>query len=109
MEAQRYPDDFDGIIAGAAANPKTHLDALAHLDGAGDVARTRRASSRRRSIRRIHQAVLAACDALDGVKDGLIENPTRCQFDPGVLACKGARRSDLSDRRRRWNPRAGRS
>jgi feruloyl esterase len=34
--------------------------------------------------------VLAACDALDGVKDGVLEDPTRCHFDPGVLACKGA-------------------
>ena len=38
----------------------------------------------------IHQAVLGACDGLDGVKDGLIENPTRCRFDPAVLACRGA-------------------
>jgi feruloyl esterase len=36
----------------------------------------------------IHRAVLAACDALDGVADGLLENPTRCHFDPGVLACR---------------------
>ena len=38
----------------------------------------------------IHQAVLNACDKLDGVEDGLIENPTRCRFDPAVLACRGA-------------------
>src|SRR5262249_55015021 len=37
----------------------------------------------------IHQAVLAQCDALDGVKDGLIEDPTRCRFDPTSLLCKG--------------------
>ena len=38
----------------------------------------------------IHTAVLESCDALDGVKDGVIENPTRCRFDPKVLECKGA-------------------
>ena len=38
----------------------------------------------------IHEAVLGKCDALDGVKDGLLENPLRCHFDPGVLECKGA-------------------
>jgi feruloyl esterase len=36
----------------------------------------------------IHSAALAACDAMDGVKDGVLEDPTRCKFDPGVLACK---------------------
>jgi feruloyl esterase len=38
----------------------------------------------------IHKAVMDACDALDGVKDGIIEDPTRCHFDPGTLLCKGA-------------------
>ena len=37
----------------------------------------------------IHQAALAACDALDGLKDGLIDDPTKCSFDPAVLLCKG--------------------
>jgi feruloyl esterase len=36
----------------------------------------------------LHKAVLEACDALDGVKDGVLEDPTRCHFDPQVLACK---------------------
>src|SRR6185503_13566921 len=36
----------------------------------------------------LHRAVLDACDTLDGVKDGLIENPVRCRFDPRVLLCK---------------------
>ena len=37
----------------------------------------------------IHQAVLDACDAIDGLKDGLIDDPTRCHFDPKVLQCAG--------------------
>jgi len=38
----------------------------------------------------IHAAVLAACDRLDGIKDGVIDDPRRCQFDPSVLACQSA-------------------
>ena len=38
----------------------------------------------------IHKAVLDQCDALDGVKDGVLEDPTRCKFDPKILECKGA-------------------
>jgi feruloyl esterase len=38
----------------------------------------------------VHQAALAACDAVDGLKDGLIDDPTRCSFDPGVLRCTDA-------------------
>src|SRR4029453_19042809 len=36
----------------------------------------------------LHDAVLQACDALDGVKDRVIENPRQCKFDPAVLLCK---------------------
>ena len=38
----------------------------------------------------IHRAAINACDEIDGLKDGLISDPTKCEFDPGVLACKGA-------------------
>ena len=86
MEAQRYPADYDGIIAGAAANPKTHLDAwrvwmsqAMFKDHASFIPASKYPA--------IHQAVLKACDALDGLTDGLIDDPTRCRFDPGVLAC----------------------
>ena len=87
-EAQRFPDDYDGIIAGAAANPKTHLDAwrvwmaqAMFKDEASVIPVTK--------FPMIHQAVLAACDAIDGLKDGLIDDPTRCHFNPQVLECKG--------------------
>jgi len=88
MEAQRYPADYDGIIAGAPANNFTHL-----LTGAlwgvqatvSDPASYIPASK----IPAIEAAALAACDALDGVKDGVIDDPSRCQFDPAVLLCSG--------------------
>src|SRR5262245_60966985 len=87
MEASRYPEDFDGIIAGAAANPKTRLDTWRiwmGLQAMRDPA-TRIPQAKYPAI---HQAVLTACDALDGLKDGLIDDPTRCHFDAHVLACK---------------------
>ena len=87
VEATRFPDDFDGIIAGAAANPKTHLDAwrmwMAQI--------TMKHEEDRIPITKysvIHKAVLAQCDALDGVKDGLIEDPTKCDFNPAAIVCK---------------------
>src|SRR5580692_3821486 len=89
MEAQRFADDFDGIIAGAPANYWTHLvtEGLwyehALLD---DPAATIPPGK----LPAIQKAAVAQCDALDGVKDGLIEDPRTCHFDPGVLACKGA-------------------
>jgi feruloyl esterase len=87
-EAQRYPADYDGIIAGAPANYTTKLQgtqvwtaAVAHNDEAGYIPVNKYAA--------IHNAVLEQCDALDGVKDGVIEDPTRCKFDPRVIQCKG--------------------
>ena len=86
-EAQRYPDDYDGIIAGASANPRTYLNswqlsiAQAMLkDPAGFIPPAKYPA--------IHQAVVAACDAIDGVKDGLIADPTRCTFDPKTIECR---------------------
>jgi len=89
MEAQRYPEDYDGIIAGAPANYWTHLlsnaawDTLALTGEKGSFIPPKKLPA-------IQAAALAACDALDGVKDGVIEDPSRCHFDPAVLECKGA-------------------
>lgn len=88
-EAQRYPTDYDGIIAGAAANPRTHLATwqiwlaqVMHKEPGSFVPKSK--------YPMIHKAVLDACDALDGVKDGLINDPTQCHFNPSTLLCKGA-------------------
>jgi feruloyl esterase len=88
MEAQRYPADYDGIIAGAPAYHFTHLasqfiwdlQALT-LDPAGTIPP--------RKLPAIQAAALAACDSQDGVQDGVIENPAQCRFDPSPLLCKG--------------------
>jgi len=88
-EVQRYPDDFDGVIAGAQANPRTRLNAWQLSIGQAAL-KDPAASIPRSKYPAIHNAVVAACDALDGVKDGLISDPPRCHFDPHVLVCKGA-------------------
>jgi feruloyl esterase len=89
VEARRFPNDFDGIVAGAAANPKTHLDAW-RIWMTQAMLKNEASFIPQEKHRVVHQAVLDACDTLDGVKDGLIENPTRCRFDPAVLECRGA-------------------
>jgi feruloyl esterase len=88
-EAQTYPDDFDGIIAGAAGTRTAMALWIAHAllkDPAGHIPPSKYPA--------IHKAAIAACDAIDGLKDGLIDDPTRCRFDPGVLLCKGADSAD---------------
>ncbi len=93
MEAERYPEDFDGIIAGAPANHWTH-----HFAGFvwNEMALNGKPESKIaiEQLPVIQNAALAACDARDGVKDGLIEDPRACHFDPSVLLCHGAAGAD---------------
>jgi feruloyl esterase len=84
-EAQMFPGDFDGIIAGAPGN-RTALGLWVAQALLKDPASFIPAAKNPL----IHHAALAACDASDGLQDGLISDPTRCKFDPGVLLCKGA-------------------
>ena len=87
MEAQRFPEDYDGIVAGAPAHHFTHLLSGAVYDGQAtmnDPGSYIPASK----IPAISAAVLAACDSQDGVKDGLVSDPSKCAFDPATLVCK---------------------
>ncbi len=86
-EAQRYPADFDAIVAGAPAVNAVSLHA-ARVAINQMVHRSVDSYIPPEKYSVIHSAVLDACDALDGVKDGVIESPGRCKFDPKVLACK---------------------
>ena len=87
--AQRYPGDFDGIIAGAPGLDWTARAAQAvRVEKTLEHAEAARLSLTQRQL--LHSAVVQACDALDGVKDGLIENPKLCRFDPGVLQCRSS-------------------
>jgi len=88
MEAQRYPEDYDGIISGAPANNWT----LLMTNAMQDMLTTLRDPSfyiPAAKLPAIQAAALAACDKNDAVADGVIENPAKCGFDPGVLLCKG--------------------
>jgi feruloyl esterase len=88
MEAQRFPEDFDGILAGAPANYWTHL--LSNGIALANVMYARpEAYISNVKIPAIQAAVLAACDEKDGVKDGFLNDPVKCRFDPSVLLCKG--------------------
>lgn len=88
-EAQRFPEDFHGIVAGAPG-----LDWTGRAVQATRVAKALESRTAARLLepqrRRLHDAALDACDAADGLKDGLIANPQRCAFDPAVVRCKGA-------------------
>jgi len=88
-EAQMYPTDFDGVVAGAPASNWTGRAAQAiwsaqavHQNEASYIPPTK--------YPLLHSKVLAACDALDGVKDGVLENPANCNFDPKALECPAA-------------------
>jgi feruloyl esterase len=89
MEAQRFPADYDGIVAGAPANYWTHLLSSA-ASGVKATLAEPASYIPAAKLPAVEAAALAQCDALDGVKDGVIENPLACHFDPSVLLCKGA-------------------
>ena len=88
--AQRFPEDFDGIVAGApgqdwSGRAAGALRVATYLESNVDA----RLSEGDRRL--VHSAALRACDAADGVKDGVIDSPERCNFDPAVLQCVGAK------------------
>jgi hypothetical protein len=89
MEAQRYPNDYDGIIAGAPANAFTHILTGFAWNMQNLLADPASYISSKK-LKAIEAAALAACDVRDGVKDGVLDEPVKCSFDPAVLRCKGA-------------------
>jgi Tannase and feruloyl esterase len=93
MEAQRYPDDYDGILAGAPANFWTGLLSLAVVDTQALTA-SPASFIPPAKIPTIANAVLAACDKLDGVADGILNDPRQCHFDPASIECKAGDNSD---------------
>ncbi|MBZ5531648.1 MAG: tannase/feruloyl esterase family alpha/beta hydrolase [Acidobacteriia bacterium] len=86
MEAQRYPSDYDGILAGAPANYWTHLLTAAVWNIQATEAKPASYIPAAK-IPALSAAVLAACDGQDGLKDGLVNDPRACHFDPAVLLC----------------------
>lgn len=88
VEAQRFPEDYDGILAGAPANAWSTM--VASSISALQARQLNPASYFSDfKLPAIQKAALDACDALDRVKDGIINDPSQCHFDPQVLLCKG--------------------
>jgi feruloyl esterase len=86
---QRWPNDLDVVAATGSTNYGTHhglaqmwLYWATHREAASYIPEEK--------LPAIHRAALDACDEKDGVKDGVIEDPPRCKFDPAVMLCKGA-------------------
>ncbi|TDR89730.1 tannase/feruloyl esterase family alpha/beta hydrolase [Enterovirga rhinocerotis] len=95
MEASRFPKDFDGIISGAPALDYTGLvatffawTAKANLGADGKPIITAD------KAKFIGREVYAACDEADGVKDGVIADPRKCDFKPAALQCKAGQNSE---------------
>jgi feruloyl esterase len=86
MEAQRYPTDFNGIIAGAPALDQTGAVMAENWNAQA----LHVAPIPMDKVSLIASAVLEECDARDGLRDGLISDPRRCRFDPGRLQCPAA-------------------
>ena len=93
MAAQRFPADYDGIVAGMPANNWTRLMAgdfdatlATFKDGVNNLPNA--------ALSLLHRAAIASCDAGDGVVDSVIDDPQRCAFDPGQLACTSGRAPD---------------
>jgi feruloyl esterase len=88
MEAQRFPQDYDGIIAGAPAYFWTHLltDAIWNAQALTSEPGSYIPASK---LPAIAKAVNESCDRLDGVADGIINDPRQCHFDPAKMLCKG--------------------
>ena len=89
MEAQRYPGDFDGIIAGAPAGRWTQvMTSMAWTWQSAHARPESRIPDAKLAV--IQAAALAQCDKLDGVPDGVIDDPRACHFDPAKVQCKDA-------------------
>lgn len=95
IEAQRFPNDFDGIIAGAPVYDELgdspyfiewNLRVNTAQDGSTILTRDK--------VDIIHRAVMKQCDAADGLKDGLLMDPLQCKFDPRRLICKPGQNGD---------------
>jgi feruloyl esterase len=89
IEAKRYPADYDGVVAGAPPNPITRFNAL-QVWPDWLISQDARRLIPQSKYAMIHEAVLKACSSPVGLKDGLVERPDRCDFDPIQLQCRGA-------------------
>ncbi|MDX1384715.1 MAG: tannase/feruloyl esterase family alpha/beta hydrolase, partial [Thermoanaerobaculia bacterium] len=94
MEAQRYPGDYDGIVAGNPANDWTRFYAGGHLWYAQALLADPESFLPPAKVAHLGAAVDAACDALDGIEDGVIDDPRRCDLDLRSLLCPAGEDGD---------------
>ena len=87
-EAQRYPDDYDGIVAGAPAINLVQVQSRSIFLAQMNLKNPQGTLTHDLALQ-VAAAAVAKCDARDGVKDGVIDDPRRCDFDPAELQCKG--------------------
>jgi len=93
ITAQRYPNDYDGIISGAGGVGMLPLSARILATALFQEKHPEYALSREQWTR-VFESTLAACDKIDGVTDGVVNDPATCQFDPGVLQCSATPSTD---------------
>ena len=86
-QIHRLPTEYDGVIAGAAANDRPNLH-MARIWDEYQNLKNPAATIPKEKMAVVTKAAVALCDAQDGVKDGIIANPRKCNFDPKVLICK---------------------
>jgi len=91
MEAERYPEDYDGIVAGDPANDWTRFYAGGHAWIANATRRNPESWVPPHKIPLIADAVIRACDAIDGIRDGVLDDPRACRYDPAPLTCPDGR------------------
>jgi Tannase and feruloyl esterase len=98
IEAQRFPWDFEGIIAGAPSlsSTGTHLSRIWWLRALTD--KNRKPLFTRAEMEMVHGAALKQCDLDDGIKDGIIGNPAACHFDPKTLLCPAGKKGNCLSR-----------
>ena len=80
IEITKFPEDFDAASVGAPANPHVHLHA-AGVERSLELMKND-APLTEAKVETLHKAVMDSCDALDGVKDGILSNPEKCHYDP---------------------------
>jgi len=93
MEAQRFPEDFDAIIAGAPVYNVVHLN-VSQVARQVDMLKNPSSLVPPKKRAMFANAVIAVCDAQDGVKDGIVSEPRSCAFDPAIMLCKSGDAAD---------------